>query len=387
MNILLVHEYEMDKDRKVNYSGVVYHRMQKPFEVLHRLYPEIDYFTAPNLKPVPDNILDQTDLVLFSRGIPEEAAERLNKKGIMFGMDIDDYWVLDKDHLLFKHYQENGISQKIIDSLKRAHFVTCTTELLADQIKEHNKNIYVIENGIDTEDPLWQPNKTESKRLRFGFTQGEAHAPDLMMVSKDVARSFSDVKFYNRAQVALAGFRVHTETNRDSISGRTTVRRGSVQVAYERMLTDDLKAIKSPEYVYRLMSLLDVDGRDKPYRRIDYKPSYEFGQVYNEIDIIVVPLVNDLFNSCKSNLKMLEAGFKDCGVMVSHIAPYIPLATDKNSFDLSKKNFFEWQRWILNNPNDLEDRKAKLTEDVKPYSLNVLSKKRREIYEGCICIK
>lgn len=382
MNILLVHDYQM-KDGGATYNAVNYYRMQKPMEVLRRLYPEFDYFTAPSID-VPDTVLNQTDLVLFSRVIPEGSAEKLNKLGLTFGLDLDDYWHLDKDHLLFHHYKENDIPNKIIESIRAAHFVTCTTELLASKIRELNKNVFVIENGIDTEDEVWKPEKVNSDRLRFGFTQGETHIPDLLMVAADVARSFNDLKFYHKAQVVLAGFRVHTEVNKNAVTGQTAVRTGSVQIGYERMLTDDHKALKHfPQYSYELMQLGNPDGRDKPYRRLNSLEVGQFGTVYDEMDIVVAPLVNNSFNNCKSNIKMLEAGFKDCGIMVSSIHPYLPLATKANSYSLNEKNFFEWQKIILRNPNLNEDKKAQLAEDVKPYSLNTLSKKRKEIYEGC----
>lgn len=379
MNILLIHDF-IKNGEGVTYNAVNYYRMQKPLEVLKRLY-NVDYVTADSLNAVHPGILMQTDMVLFSRVIHPGAAEKLNKLGITFGLDLDDYWHLDEDHILTAHYAKNKIPQLIIDSIKAAQFVTCTTEVLADQIKEFNKNVYVIENGIDTSDETWQPNKTPSKRLRFGFTQGETHMADMLLISDDVARSFKDIKFYNKAQVVLAGFRVQTEMNRTGTSSE--FKRGSVQIGYERILTNNLKTLNYPEYVKALKSLQDVDGTDKPYRRLWSRDVGKFGTVYDDMDISVVPLRNNLFNACKSNIKMLEAGFKDCGVIVSNVSPYTPLATKENSFLLSEKNFFEWQRFILNNPNALEDKKAQLKEDVQPYSLDLLSKKRFDIYESC----
>lgn len=376
MNILLVHDLKKNGE-KITYNAVNYYRMQKPLAVLSRLYPEIDYITAMDLD-IPDHVLQESDLVLFSRVIPEGAAEKLNKLGLPFGLDLDDHWYLDDDHILTKHYATYNISEMIIRSMKEAHFVTCTTEILAGYIKEFNPNVFVIENGIDTDDENWKPEKYFSDRLRFGFMQGEAHMADLMQISKDVARSFNDPKFYHQAQVVLAGWRVH-----DHVEGRK-VSQYSVQIGYERELTKDLEAIKfEREYVHKLKTLQEADGSNKPYRRFNSLPAGEFGQAYDHIDISVVPLRVNTFCSCKSNIKMLEAGFKDCGVIVSAVTPYTPLATSKNSFLLSQKNFFEWQRYILNNPHDLEDRKAQLAEDVKPYSLNNLSKKRKEIYESC----
>jgi len=106
-----------------------------------------------------------------------------------------------------------------------------------------------------------------------------------------------------------------------------------------------------------------------------------FGNVYDDIDISVVPIIKNEFNSCKSELKMLEASAKDCAVICHHNNPYLNLATDKNSFDLNKKRFREWAKILLNNPNLVADSKAQLSEDVKRYDLKLLSKKRINLYK------
>jgi hypothetical protein len=51
---------------------------------------------------------------------------------------------------------------------------------------------------------------------------------------------------------------------------------------------------------------------------------------------------------------------------------------------LSEKNFFEWQRYILNNPSIVTDKAQQLKEDVKKYSLDLLSEKRYEIYKNFV---
>jgi myo-inositol-hexaphosphate 3-phosphohydrolase len=78
---------------------------------------------------------------------------------------------------------------------------------------------------------------------------------------------------------------------------------------------------------------------------------------------------------------MLEAAAKDCAVLIHHNNPYKVLATDKNSFDLNKKTFFDWQKYLLLNPNDVHDRKEQLKQDVKRYDIKALSEKRHDIYQ------
>jgi len=375
VKILLVDNFQV-KDEQPQFSGVTYYRMIKPHAVLKR-HNDFD-FTL--LNGITDSVTDETlkeyDLVLFSRTLGdyenvEPIAERLNKLGIKFGVDLDDHWELSNNHILKEHYNEHKVTEAIYNSVKLAHFVICTTPILADEIKKVNKNVYIIENGIDTDDPVWQQNKKESNRLRFGFTQGTTHFYDLTKIADSVARSFKDDKFYKEAQVVLCGF--HAELNKPSM-----------YVGYERLITDNLKLLKNKEYENRLKALLRIVDETQVYKRIWSKPVFEFGEVYNELDICVAPLEDNKFNSCKSELKMLEAGFMGCAAMVSGVKPYTLLMTKDNSFDLNEHTFYVWQRIILRNPNLWKDKAAQLAEDVKKYELKNLMDKRLQLYKSCV---
>lgn len=371
MNILLVNYIHRDtKNGDLSIGGVEYHRMYKPHLVMKSMFEDVDYMMAPGVGEEINDILVQTNLVIFCRMIPEESIEYLNKMGIPFGLDLDDYWHLPKHHILYDDYTEHDKPSQIIKSIKNAHFVTCTTPILAEKIKEYNENVYVCPNGIDHDDPIWQPNKSESKRIRFGFTGGNTHLFDVNRIAHSVRKAYSDIKFFNKAQIVLTGYR-HSEGKQLGI-----------ERIYENILTDNRALLKYyPQYNHDLEMGREGTEKNAPYRRIMLKDVMHFGEVYNDIDICVAPLEDNEFNNCKSELKMLEAAFKDCAIMCHHVKPYTLLATDENSFDLGKKTFYEWSRIILNNPNLVADKKAQLIEDVKPYSLSRLSKNRYNIYK------
>jgi len=371
MKILLIHSFNV-KDNKPEFNAVSYYRMNKPHEVLARLNPDFEIVHSLPNDIYPDDFLQTIDLVLFCREIDNSNGiiEALNKLGIRFGLDLDDYWILPEDHLLYEHYKETNKPQLIIDSIKAAHFVICTTEILATKIKEHNKEVYVIENGIDTDDQVWQNNHINSKRIRYGFTQGTTHIPDVMSIHKDVQSALYDADFNRNCQVILAGWNAIRSEE-------------SVYIGYERMLTDNLKTMLpvEREYCLRLVKYKFPSGISKPYRRVGALPVYEFAKVYDEMDILVSPLIDNEFNSCKSELKMIEAGHKGCAVMCHNVNPYSSLMTKHNSFDLTWGNFYEWSKYILSNPNIVKDTAAQLTLDTKRFSLNLLTDKRKQLYE------
>ena len=101
----------------------------------------------------------------------------------------------------------------------------------------------------------------------------------------------------------------------------------------------------------------------------------------NDFDVSVTYLKDKIFNSCKSELKLLEAGAKGKAIMCNHIKPYTYVANDKNSFDLFKKTFNEWSIYLIKNPNLVADSASQLREDVQKYDLKKLSVKRNEIYQ------
>lgn len=370
MNILLVNNLWKNGEEKAMVGGVEYHRMAKPHQVLRRHYPEYDLLMTQS---VGDHVpLDQTNIAMFCRNIHEGAAEILNEKGIPFGLDLDDYWILPTEHIAYEDYQKAEVPKHTVRSIREAHFVTCTTEILAEKIYQINQNVHIIENGIDSEDPVWTPNKSKSDRLRFGFTQGNSHYEDIKSIAHSVAKCFNDPDFYHKAQIVLCGFYAEDKT----------WKKLTMEQVYELLLTGSHKGIRhDKDYLMDLAHLRKVDDLNKPYVRKWGVNVDEFGLVYNDIDVSVVPLIQGVFNSCKSELKMLEAGFMDCAVMVSHNPPYTLLATPENSFDLNKFSFRELAKIMLKNPNLVSDKKAQLRLDVERYDLKHLTKKRHELYQ------
>jgi hypothetical protein len=373
IKILLVNDCPI-KDSKAVINAVSYHRLIKPNQVLKRFYNDYEFsHCTMNDAGLDEDYFKQFQLVIFSRSLNHRYTDILDKLGIKYGIDVDDYWELPTNHIAYEDYKQNSYSEILMGSIRKAHFVITTTEILANKIKVFNKEVYIIENGIDTTEHCWQPHKTKSKFIRYGFTGGNTHYYDMLRIHKDVQKAFYDDKLAGKIQMVLCGF--NAKFNEQSI-----------YIGYENMLTDRHKTFKKyhPNYSNELRILETPEGLDKPYRRINSIDVFNFAYCYDNIDICIAPLEFNEFNRCKSELKMIEAGFKNCGAMVYHDAPYAVLATDKNSYDLNKRTFFEWARYINQNPNSLADTKAQLKIDTQKYNLEVLSKKRVELYKKYI---
>lgn len=381
-------------------GGVEYYRMVKPNLVLKRFNPEFHFTRVNAIHPtedldgrqiikkegepdvefafrINDDYLKSFDLIHFCRGISlmdlsQGVADRLNRLGVPFGLDLDDYWDIPEDHILRGNYEENNITKNIIDSIKCAHFVTCTTPYLAQEIKALNPNVYVLENGIDLQEPSWQPDYETTDKMRFGFMQGATHINEMKMVGDYIQRIFENrqIKGY---QFVIGGF--------NGVAGK-----GSSYIAYEKYLTNSLKCLRYyPEYqkyLYNCTEKGNENWTNLPYRRLWATRVEDFGYQYNQIDVSVIPLLDTRFNNCKSELKLLEAGMKCKAAIVSKVKPYDLLATDKNSFQVDTTySFYTQVRYCINNPNAVYDKAEQLRHDViKKHSLQVLIDKRKDLY-------
>lgn len=367
MKILCIHSFTVNEG-KPEFNAISYHRMIMPHRVLRR-HTDWEVHHSPTSK-LSDEFLSNFQLVIFLRFIDDMAiVEQLRKLGIKFGIDEDDYWILPEKHVAYQSYLANDLPNKIINSIKACDFVITTTPILASKIKPLNPNVYIIENGIDTLDSSWQPNKELNERIRFGFLGGSTHFYDIYKIAHDVSNSMYDNHFRAKCQVALA----HSYKQGEP----------SVFVGYEKVLTDHFKSLPF-QYRKDLLNGIKPDGTNQYYRRLDFKSVEDFATLYNQIDVSVCPLESNEFNSCKSELKMLEAGFMDSAIMLSDVNPYSLIATKDNSFMFERGDFRYWYKYILKNPNALNDKKAALKETVKKYDLAVLSENRKQLYETII---
>lgn len=396
MKILLVNNSRM--------GGVEYYRMMMPNHILSLMYKEFqfnsveridaDEFTLTEVKtynpttketelkkynePVKvsmDEFLKQFDLIHFCRVIDNyndtKVTERLKRLGIPFGLDLDDYWQLPEHHILYEDYRQNNTGRAVIQAIKDAHFVTCTTSLIAKEISKFNKNVHVIENGIDENQIAWQPDTIRSSRTRFGFFQGSTHLEDIRGMAQSVRELFKRDTFKDRFQIVVAGFDIKPD-------------HPSPYIGYEWALTDGLKLLKEDYQLYlrTCTSNNNLDWKNEPYWRIWGTDVDNWGMIYNFADVSVIPLLNNRFNRSKSELKLIEAGFKGKAAIVQNVNPYRILATEKNSWLCNTPtDFYNAMRDCIRNPSKVEDKASQLREDVlSKHKLSDLTEKRKQIY-------
>ena len=164
-------------------NGVNYHRVMVPVENLMKQ-------GFDNVHLVSDaNELSQMDLtlvdnVVIPRCLPAKNHYMFRKimksYGIKIIVDIDDYWILNKDNFNYNIWK-NYMSSMIQKTIKIADIVWTPSEVLAKHISRLNTKaeIVIVPNAIDPTAEQWALPKTESEFLRFGYTGAGAHNNDV----------------------------------------------------------------------------------------------------------------------------------------------------------------------------------------------------------------
>ena len=97
----------------------------------------------------------------------------------------------------------------------------------------------------------------------------------------------------------------------------------------------------------------------------------------------LVPLVDNKFNSSKSELKMVEAGFFRKPVIVSNVWPYKYIINEKNCKTVDKpKDWFRHMKFFIKNKSAIREYGEALYESIKDkYDIRNVNKRRIEFYK------
>lgn len=298
-------------DKESN-TSCYYHRVKLPFSYL-KCNPKRETFY---FNRIPSIGLD--------------ALRLLKIQGIRLMMDIDDHFKLPEDHYLYKSFKLSKTTEKLIECLKLADIVITSTDLLAKEVKQFNKNIVVIPNALPFDQSQFTKNRQYDKTSMV-YACGASHRQDIQLL-----------KGIENRQLTIAGYQSdNTEW-------------AKFKMAF-------------PSSRYQLMMPLD-----------------KYMDCYNGHKIALAPLQDNIFNNCKSNLKTLEAGAKGLVLVASKVSPYLNKLDQ--SYVLYAENKEDWR--IITNKlikDDIfrEDKAYKLAEHVRAnYDLLKVNELRKQVIES-----
>ena len=386
-------------------SGVGKFRSIDPHVCLQKLYPnEVHVDIEFDINYDDDKFWQKYDIVHFHRLIGQdyeksvELIEKLNNQGVVTICDIDDYWLPTKEHPLHTIIVQEKINERIIAQIRSAKHVTTTTSVFASEVSKINKNVSILPNAIDPNEPQFKEKTLESDRIRVGWLGGSSHLHDLYLLDGMVSKLGT---LNDKIQYVVCGFDTRgsmTEYNKDT--GEKKVRPirpdETVWVKYEEIFTNNYKIV-GDEYKTHLMKFKDESYHNElneGYRRVWTLPTTSYAKNYSKFDISLAPIKNHIFNRVKSQLKVIEAGFYKKALIASNVGPYtIDLKhalkngefVDGNALLVEEtRNHSDWSKHIkklVDNPNMIVDLGERLYETVsKTYDLNNVTKDRKELY-------
>lgn len=268
-------------------SGCDYHRVVLPFQYAGN---EVDNAHFEAAGPELDDRMKVADLVVWNREFPfgVEAAQRAKELyGFKVVVDLDDYWELYPHHVMAPYWRKNRVAEKVIQNIKLADAVTVTTARLADKVMKIHPNVHVIPNALPYGHGQFNDKLEPKEHYNFIYAGQRSHLSDLGTILGPIR---------------------HLAQKRDDI--------GFVLAGYHH------KEYDVAQIWPKMESIMSAGGKAKHYTRIDQLPLSEYMDVYNHADCSLVPLQNNTFNSCKSNLKLLEAAAKRLPVICQQVAPY-----------------------------------------------------------------
>jgi len=366
---------------------------------------DIDY--SPKLND--DNFLKQYDLIHYHRtlhpdyNLSTQIMPRIKKLGIPSIMDLDDYWLPNKEHPAYMIIRNKKMDELIMNNLKLADYVTTTTSLFAQEIKKICPNVHVLPNCVDPKEKQFHHNPEKSDRIRVGWLGGSSHLADLEILRGMVDRLGS---LQEKMQFVLCGFDTRgsiTEMNPQNGEQRTRKikPKESVWYEYEKIFTGNYKIVDK-EQMSQLMQFNfgeEFGDSDTPYRRVWTKPITTYASNYNKFDISLAPLKHHTFNRVKSQLKVIEAGFHKKALIAQDFGPYqidCINAYEKGGTINSKgnsllidasRNHKQWAQHVkrlVTNPSLIEDLGERLYESVQKYHIDRVTEERAELYKQII---
>lgn len=262
------------------------YRIIKPFEAL-RDAMLVDGMLSDGLLQVVDLQRYDPDVIVLQRQIGDErldAMRRIKQFSRAFKVyELDDYL----PNLPIKSVHRDQMPKDIIKSLRRGlsyvdRFVVSTAPL-ADALSGFHPDIRVIENRLPVK--WWQglsSRRQRGRKPRVGWAGGIGHTGDLELIT-DVIRELA----------------------------------GEVEWVFFGMCPEKMRP-----YVHEMHAGVDIEGYSAALAALD-------------LDLALAPVEQNLFNDCKSNLRLLEYGACGYPVICSDVLCYrgdLPVTRVKNRF-------------------------------------------------------
>jgi glycosyltransferase involved in cell wall biosynthesis len=380
---------------------------------------EVEINAQPNFQNL--EYLKSFNIIHFHRHLgPYEGMQELFKQlkefGVVLIMDIDDYWEPPTTHPLFELVRKEKLTEKIIDTLKIADYVTTTTEVFANYIRKYNKNVQVIPNALDMTDKMWKSSSVDnnSDRCRIAWIGGSSHHHDLKLLEHSMKSLYGNKELEDKFQIVMCGFDTRGTITEIMPNGQRNTRNiqphETIWLKFEEIFTANYHEKNKDEEYFKWLSKIkreDYPGlENKSYVRRWTLPLTQYAKHYDYCDVCLAPLEdveyyktekgqvikrNHYFNEVKSELKIIEAGMKKKALIAQNFGAYKSLIENGKTgilVDDNKDGWYKAMKKVIQDPDYRNELANNLHEFVKDrYELKNVTANRAEFYKNVLVKK
>ena len=300
---------------------------------------------------VKEDLEQKWDIVNYNRMSMFDADFNFfkNEYGFKFVMDLDDDWILPTNHI--NYYDFNNNKERIENNIRCADLVTVTNKRLYDKVKQFNDYVTILPNALPYETGQFIDNKIESDKIRIFWCGSITHEGDLESIKNPLKR----LKCYaNNIEMVIGGY--------DEVNNMS-------------------------KWLWDKMVGYFTCSKQLPYKILPSLPPNEYMSMYDNADIILIPLMESEWAASKSNLKILEAASRGVTVICQAVEPYI------NDYDApvlwvyNQSDWFKHLNFLINNPEKIKEYGQKTKEwAARKYNFHSINEQRKRAFECVIKI-
>lgn len=321
-------------------SGCGYHRVLLPLAFMDGIKGYVTNF-------ITEDKTDGWDILLYNRLSSYDSDWNRMREllGCKIVIDMDDSWHLPPNHINYFEYEQ--MAKRIESNIRNADMVTVTNRRLYDKVYPLNNNVHIFPNAIPFGLNQFTGERRPDDRCRIFWAGGISHMTDIEILRQPIKRL---KRHADKIKMVIGGY---NDTD-----------------VYSKVIWS------------KMFSAFTASG-ELPYMKLHATRPVDYMQMYENADIMVIPLEDTEWHSCKSNLKILEAATKRIPCVVSNVAPY---NADKDCpvfWVNTQKDWFTHLNYLILNPAARIEAGNKLYEWAKKnYNLTDVNQRRAEAFRN-----
>lgn len=293
-----------------------------------RLQQEFTSFLHPKYGRVIDPTpFEWADVVVFNRHYDigtnslRNVMQYCRKLGKVVVYETDD--LLQRLDSANPMYEDMKLHVEQVEMMAtEASVITTTGPDIRSELLRFNDNVQILPNCVDLN--AWHERPRQGKRARVGWAGGSSHAADMMIIIEVIKQLKRELDF----DFVIFGL---SDVHWPEHVKRLREKHISQQKQFPLM--------RPADWYTAVMRLNDAIG-DLEFEHIPFVPhkDYNVALAKADLDIGLCPLVDTVFNRCKSAIKFYEYAMVGTACLASKIPPY-----EAEVGYLAKNRFSDWK--------------------------------------------